>query len=81
MKQVTIYALSTCPWCMKTKRFFESRNIPCEVIEYDLADTETQHRIMCEMDKLGESGFPVVKIGDEVVCGYNPEQFEKALES
>ena len=28
MKKVSMYTLSTCPWCRKTKQFFTEHNIP-----------------------------------------------------
>ena len=37
MKKVSMYTLSTCPWCRKTKKFFKDKNIQFEFIDYDLA--------------------------------------------
>jgi glutaredoxin len=80
MKKVFIYTLSTCPWCRKTKKFFNDKNIPFEFIDYDLADPEEQKKIWDEMTKYGAStAFPYVKIDGEVVVGYNPEKYEKLL--
>jgi hypothetical protein len=31
------------------------------------------------MDSLGVSGFPIVKIGEEVIEGYNPDKYTKAM--
>ena len=44
MKKVTLYTLSTCPWCRKAKKFFAERDIPFTYIDYDLADDSTQER-------------------------------------
>lgn len=75
-----MYTLSTCPWCQKTKKFFEDRNIPFEFIDYDLADPEEQEKIWEEMTKYGGStAFPYVKIGGKVVVGYHPEKYEELL--
>jgi glutaredoxin len=79
MKKVNIYTLSTCPWCRKTKLFFTDHNIPFDFIDYDLADDATQLRIMDELDKYGANGFPFVKIGNDVVFGYNPKRFTELL--
>lgn len=75
MKKVSMYTLSTCPWCRKTKKFFTDHNIPFDFIDYDLADEETQERIMKELDANGANGFPFVKIGNDVIIGYNPERY------
>ena len=79
MKSIVMYALSTCPWCRKARKFFSDRNVPFECIEYDLADPATQEAIGREMDSLGATGVPIVRIGDEVISGYDPDRFARAL--
>jgi glutaredoxin len=79
MKKVSMYTLSTCPWCRKTKQFFSKHNIPFEFIDYDLADEETQERIMRELDAAGANGFPFVRIDDSVVEGYRPDRYTELL--
>jgi glutaredoxin len=81
MKKVSLYALSTCPWCRKAKQFFAERNIPFTYIDYDLADEATQGKILQELDAAGATGFPFVRIGDKVIAGYQPELYSKALRS
>ncbi len=79
MIHVTLYALSTCPWCRKTKKFFADHNIPYDFIDYDLADESTQDRIMAELDAAGADSFPFVRIGEEVVEGYQPDVYIRLL--
>ena len=79
MKEVNMYTLSTCPWCRKTKTFFAERNVPFEYVDYDLADEAAQEKISRELDAAGATGFPFVKIGDEVIMGYQPERYLSAL--
>lgn len=79
MKKVSMYTLSTCPWCRKTKKFFAERNVPFTYIDYDLADEATQERISQELDAAGATGFPFVKIGDEVISGYQPALYSSLL--
>jgi glutaredoxin len=81
MKKVSLYTLSTCPWCRKAKQFFAERNIPFTYIDYDLADEATQGKILQELDAAGATGFPFVRIGDKVIAGYQPELYSKALRS
>lgn len=76
MKKVKVYALSTCPWCMKTKQFFKDHKVDFECVEYDQADAKTQKTVMADMQKRGGgNSFPFVIIGDEAVEGYDPDQF------
>jgi glutaredoxin len=79
MKKVTMYTLSTCPWCRKTKKFFTEHNIPFDFTDYDLADGATQAKIMKELDAEGASGFPFVRIDDVVVVGYQPDRYSNLL--
>jgi len=79
--KVSMYTLSTCPWCRKTKQFFAERGIPFEYIDYDLADNATQDRIMRELDAAGADGFPFVKIGNQIVEGYRPHRYAELLGS
>jgi len=79
MSKITMYTLSTCPWCRKSKSFFTDHKIPFTFIDYDLADEATQSRISSEVDAAGATGFPFVRINDEVIAGYQPERYAKAL--
>jgi glutaredoxin len=80
MKKITIYGLSTCPWCRKTKALFTRRGVPFEYTDYDLAEERTQRAIIEELDRAGVSGFPFVRIGAEVISGYQPERFNQLLD-
>ena len=79
MKKVVLYTLSTCPWCMKTKKYFTEHHIPFAYTDYDLADAATQARISQELDAAGATGFPFVRIGGEVIEGYQPAKFARLL--
>ena len=80
MDKVSMYTLSTCPWCRKAKSYFAERHIPFEYIDYDRADEATQDRIVRELDAAGASGFPFVKIGNHIIEGYRPDRYAEALE-
>ncbi len=79
MKNVSMYTLSTCPWCRKTKAFFKDHGVPFEYVDYDLADAATQGKIMADLEAHGANGFPFVRIGDAVVMGYNPARYKELL--
>lgn len=79
MKKVSMYTLSTCPWCRKTKTFFTDHHIPFEFTDFDLADEAAQDRIMREMEAEGANGFPFVRIGDQVVEGWQPARYAELL--
>jgi len=79
VKTVSIYTLSTCPWCRKTKQFFTDHGIPFTFVDYDLADEAIQETISREVDAAGATGFPFVRIDDEVIVGYQPDRYARAL--
>jgi glutaredoxin len=81
MKKVVMYTLSTCPWCMRAKKFFREKDIPFEYIDYDKADEETRRSIREDCLAHGEEmSFPFVKIGEDVVVGYNPQKYSSLLD-
>ena len=77
--KVSMYTLSTCPSCEKAKRFFTERHIPFQFINYDLADQDTQDRIMREIEAEELQAFPFVRIGDQTVQGYDPKRYARLL--
>jgi len=79
MPKVTLYSLSTCPWCKKAKKFFAERDIPYEFTDFDLADPATQEGISRDMDAEGAGGFPFARIGDQAVQGYQPLRYNELL--
>ena len=82
MAKVSMYTISTCPVCLKTKEFFRARSIPFDFVDYDLASENEKNKIVTEIMKgIGDIGFPLVRIGDVVVIGFNPERFEQLLKS
>lgn len=75
-----IYALSTCPYCKRTKRFLDEHKIAYDGVEVDLLDDEKQDEALEEIEKLtGRRSFPVVIIGDEIIVGHDEQRLRKAL--
>ena len=75
-----VYALSTCPYCKRTKRFLDQHKIVYECIDVDLLDDDKQDKVLEEVEKLtGRRSFPVVIIGKEVIVGHDEDKLKKAL--
>ena len=74
--KVTIYTTPTCPWCHKTKRFFQDNHVA-----YEEKDVASDHEARQEMmQKSRQMGVPVIDIDGEVVIGFNePVLREKLL--
>jgi len=75
MEKVKVYSTPTCPWCKKTKEFLKEKKIAFQNI-----DVSSDEKARDEMfEKSGQSGVPVVEVGDKIIVGFNPEAIEKAL--
>jgi len=74
-----VFSEARVPWCRKAKRYFEEQGVAYDYTDYDLADSETQQRIDRDMREIEAGGFPVVKIGRDVVTGYKPDRYKELL--
>jgi glutaredoxin len=75
-----VYALSTCPYCKRTKRFLDDHKIAYDCIEVDMLDDSKQDEVLDEIEKLtGRRSFPVVMIGKEIIVGHDEAKLRKAL--
>lgn len=75
-----VYALSTCPYCKRTKRFLDTHKIEYDVVDVDLLDDSKQDEVMEKVEKMtGRRSFPVVIIGKEIIVGHDEEKLRKAL--
>jgi len=81
ISKVYMYTLSICPSCNKAKKFFTDRHIPFQFTNYDLADQATQEKILRELETEEVEAFPFVRIGNQVVQGYDPKRYAKLLEA
>ncbi len=76
-----VYALSTCPYCKKLKKFLNEKELDYECIDLDRVSGEEKEKAVEEVDQLvSKRSFPVTVIGDKVIQGFKPEEIEEALE-
>lgn len=78
---IKVYTTPTCPWCDKTKEFFEDQDIEYE--EVNVADNEEAREEMIE--KSGQMGVPVVEIEKEdeepvIIVGYDEDKLSQETE-
>ncbi|MFQ5540755.1 MAG: glutaredoxin family protein [Candidatus Paceibacteria bacterium] len=69
-KTVTIYTTPTCHFCHQAKEFFKEKGV--EYTENDVSSDAAKRQEMIEMT--GQMGVPVIKIGDDVVIGFDKEK-------
>ncbi|UCE44390.1 MAG: glutaredoxin, partial [Candidatus Bathyarchaeota archaeon] len=47
--RVLLYAISTCVWCKRTKRFLEDNKVKYEYVDVDLCNPEDREKIRKEI--------------------------------
>ena len=75
-----VYALSTCPYCKKTKRFLDDHKIDYDCIEVDMLEDSKQDEVLEEIENMtGRRSFPVVVVGKEIIVGHDEEKLRKVF--
>ena len=78
--KVTLYALSTCIWCRKTKAILDRSGVDYEYVFVDELEADEQARMREEARKLaGKVLFPVVVINEDVIVGWSESELKEAL--
>ena len=71
--EVTIYTTPTCPWCHKAKAWLRDKKIG-----YREIDVTSDRKGLDEMVKIsGQTGVPVIVVGEEVIVGFNQNRLNE----
>ncbi|KHK01212.1 glutaredoxin family protein [Desulfovibrio sp. TomC] len=71
---VELYVTSWCPYCTKTKAYFDGKGIP-----YTVYDIDKDPAANMRFKRYGGRGVPLVMIDGAAIAGYSVAEFEKAL--
>lgn len=74
-KEVLIYSTPSCHFCQMAKEFFAENNV--EFTNHDVAVDLEKRQEMIEMT--GQMGVPVIRIGNDVVIGFDKEKLSELL--
>lgn len=74
-KLIEIYSTPTCHFCHMAKDWLTAKNIP--YTDYNVAQDMEKRKEMVEIT--GQLGVPVIKIGNDVMVGFNPDHMAKLL--
>ena len=78
--EVTLYGLSTCPYCKMTKRYLDDNGVAYTLVEVDkLEGDERQSAIDAVKELSGGTSFPVLAAHGEVVVGFNKTKLSSVL--
>ena len=80
LREVRLYALSTCPSCDQLKRLLQQAEIPHDAIDVDLLPEEARRKMTEEMRTVsGVVVFPTLVVGQQVVVGYREQKIRRML--
>lgn len=74
-KTVIIYSTPVCHFCHMAKDFFNDKGI--SYTEHDVASDLERRTEM--VDLTGQMGVPVIRIGDDVVIGFDEAKVKELL--
>ncbi len=80
---VLLYAISTCAWCKRAKKFLADNNIEYEYVDVDLCSRKDREKISRDiLNKGGRFSFPTIIIdGKILITGFHEDRIKEALES
>ena len=78
--RITLYALSTCIWCKKTKEFLSSVGVAFDYIYVDLLKGEERAKAIAIVKRFNPStSFPTLVVSDKVIIGFREKEIKEAL--
>jgi glutaredoxin-like protein NrdH len=79
--KITLYALSTCPWCKMTKKFFEDNGIAYDYIDVDLLAGDDRNTTIETITKWNpRCSFPTMVINDsKCIVGFDEKEIRANL--
>lgn len=72
---VTIYSTPVCHFCHAAKDFFQANNVA--FVDHDVAADAAMRQEM--IDLTGQMGVPVIRIGNDVVIGFDEPKLRELL--
>ena len=78
---LTLYALSTCGWCQKTKRLLNSLGVKYRYVDVDTLEGKESAEASKQISKWNpDESFPTLVIDDSsCILGFNEEEIRKKL--
>jgi glutaredoxin 3 len=73
---VEIYSTPTCHYCHLAKDWMNEKEV--KYVDYDVTVNTEKAREVVEMT--GQRGVPVIKIGNDVIIGFNQAKMEELLD-
>ena len=73
---VVLYSAVWCGWCTKARAHLDREGIRYEIRDVDIEAVSQELR-----EKTGRGGVPVLDFSGEILRGYSPTQYDRAIET
>jgi glutaredoxin-like protein NrdH len=80
---IMLYALSTCPWCQKTKHLLDELGVEYNYEDVDLLVGDARRDVMSEVERWNPSrSFPTIVIDDNrCIIGYQEDELRNLVKT
>ena len=78
---ILLYAISTCAWCKKTKKFLKTLGVEYRYIDVDLLDPDEKKKIDDEVMKWNpHRNYPMMVFNNKkCIIGYKEDEIKEEL--
>lgn len=81
MKDIKLYALSTCIHCKDTKKYLDKCGIDYDCVFVDELDKESREQLINEIRPQNPAcAFPMLLVGSKVIIGFKEDAIKEALD-
>lgn len=76
---IMLYALSTCPWCKKTKALLNELGLEYRYVDVDLLEGDARQDAMKDVEKCNDRfSFPTIEVnGSECIVGFKEDKIRE----
>lgn len=79
-KKIMLYALSTCMWCKKTKKFLDDHDVDYHYIFVDLLEENERDIVLKEVEKHNSAvSFPTIVVDGKGLVGFDEKRLKEAI--
>lgn len=78
---VMVYALSTCPWCRKTKQLLSDLGVEYDYVDVDLQNENEKKQVVETIKKWNPAcSYPTLVLDNKkCIVGFREDEIRKAL--
>jgi len=80
--KVLMYAISTCGWCKRAKKFLKDNDVKYEYVDVDLCSWKDKEKIRQDIQSRGgRLAYPTIIIDNKILLtGASPDKIREVLE-